>query len=114
MAQRDGKNQRMLIETRPFTWFSAGRAALFDDAVFEWNEVMLFFVAIDGAGQVRGLAVQPIEMRWIDGILHRLQPITVIDFVLLDPALAVLPGQHVPTRQQGLRLRSQVGPEESA
>jgi hypothetical protein len=100
MAQGNGENQGVLIEPRRFACLTPGCAALFDDAVFERDEVMLLLVtAGSGASQMSRLAMEPKKMGRVHRVLHRLEPITMIDLVLLDPALAVLPGQNIPTRQ---------------
>ena len=56
-------------------------------------------VAVFGADQVRSVAMQPIEMRRIDRVLHGLEPVAIVNLVLFDPSFAVLPGQHVPAGQ---------------
>src|ERR1044071_6435429 len=63
---------------------------------------------------MRGLAVEPVEMRRVHGIFHGLKPVAMIDLVLLDPALAVLPYEHVPAGQQRPRLGPEIGPQEAA
>ena len=88
--------------------------APFHDAVLERYESMLLFVMIHRGRQMRRVAVQPIEMRRIDRVLHRLEPVATVDLVLLDPALAVLPRQHVPARQQRPRRRPKICPQKSA
>src|SRR6476661_8768261 len=60
-----------------------------------------------------GVAVQPIEMRGIDGILHRLEPVAMINFMLLHSAYAVFPGEHIPARQQRPRLGAHISPDQS-
>jgi hypothetical protein len=90
----------------PVARLSSRRAALFDDAEFEGNEVMFLLVFLYRAAQMGSLSVEPIEVRWIDRVLHRLEPIAVINLVLFDPALAVFPTQHVPSRQQRFGLGS--------
>src|SRR5919108_5517580 len=98
----------MLVEPRAVAGFFAGRAALFQDSEFERNEIMLLLITSHHAHQVCSLAMQPIEMRRIYGIFHRLKPVAVINLVFLDPTLAVFPGEHIPARQQRTRLRAKI------
>src|SRR5262245_14912479 len=58
--------------------------------------------------------MQPKQMGRFHVIFHRLQPVTIDDRVLDDPAPAVLPNKHIPTRQQRLRLRAEVSENQSA
>ena len=75
---------------------------------------MLLIVSFDPSSKMGRAAVQPVEMRRIDGVLHRLEPIAVDQRIDHDPAPSVLPGQNIPTRQQRLWLGSKIGEQQPA
>ena len=82
--------------------------APFFDAVFEANEFMLLGVFFYTRREMRRVAVQPIEMRRVDGVFHRLQPVALDDRFLDDPTFAMLPHQNIPARQERHRRRTQI------
>src|SRR5215831_6130071 len=51
-------------------------------------------------------------MRWIDAVLHCLQPVTVDERVFDDPASAVFPDKHIPARQERRGSRAEIGVNE--
>src|SRR5262244_1436259 len=53
-------------------------------------------------------------MRWIDAVLHCLQPVTVDERVFDDPASAVFPDKHIPARQERRGSGAEIGVNEPA
>src|ERR1043166_1452654 len=86
------EKQRMLIDERRLAGRFCRRRASLDDAELEGEIFMLLIVFFDPPSKASRAAVQPVEMRRIDGVLHRLEPIAVDQRIDHDPALAVLPG----------------------
>src|ERR1041385_2789947 len=86
------EKQRMLIDERRLARRFCGRRASLHDAELEGEKFMLLIVFFGPSSKMGGAAVQPVEMRWIDGVLHRLEPIAVDQRIDHDPASAVLPG----------------------
>src|SRR6185295_7926882 len=104
----------MLIDHWRIAGLATGRDTPLHDAVLERDELMILFVVVHRRRQVRGVAMEPIEMRRSDGICHRLEPVAFGNFMLLHPALAILPSEHIPKRQQRRRLRAHVSPDQTA
>src|SRR5262245_37875800 len=88
--------------------------APFIDAKLKNNEFMVLGIFLHASCEMRRVPMQPKQMRWVHGIFHRLQPVTIDDRFLDDPASSVFPNQHVPTRPQRLGLRTEVSENQSA
>src|SRR5499426_4279510 len=104
----------MLVRQRSLACADRQTCAPFIDAKLKNNEFMALGIFLHASCEVRSVPMQPKQMRRVHGIFHRLQPVTIDDRVLDDPAPAVLPNKHIPTRQQRLRLRAEVGENQSA
>src|SRR5262245_24222321 len=86
----------------------------FIDAKLKNNEFMALGIFLHASCEMRGVPMQPKQMRRVHGIFHRLQPVTIDNRFLDDPASTVFPNQHIPTRQQRPRLRTEVSENQSA
>src|SRR5215475_6912908 len=75
---------------------------------------MALGIFLNTACEMRGVPMQPKQMRGVHGIFHRLQPVTIDGRFLDDPASTVFPNKHIPTRQQRPRLRAEVSENQSA
>src|SRR5262245_16734450 len=53
-------------------------------------------------------------MRWIDAVLHCLQPVTVDERVFEDRASGVLPDKHIPSREERRWAEAGIGVKYSA
>ena len=84
-------------------------------SVLELLELQLEMLARIGAGLAgepqAPVVVHPFEMHGVTGILLALKPVAG-DIGKNDLAKAVLPGERLPDRQLGDRLRSHIGPKE--
>ncbi len=103
----------MLVDHRQVARLLPRRGAPLDDAVLEADEVVRLAVVGRVADEVGRVAVQPEEVRRIDRVLHRLEPVAVDQRIDHRPALAVLPRQHVPARQERRRLGTEIGIEQA-
>src|SRR5262244_2893607 len=75
---------------------------------------MALGIFLNTACEMRGVPMQPKQMRRIHRIFHRLKPVTIDDRLLDDPVFTVFPNKNIPTRQQRLRLRTEVSENQSA
>src|SRR5258708_38385113 len=103
----------MLIYQGSFPRPNRQTGAPFLDAKFKRNEFMLLGILLYTRAKVSRVPMQPKQVSRVHGIFHRLQPITIDDRVLDDPTLAVFPDEHIPSRQQRLRLRAEVSENQS-
>src|SRR5262245_6512673 len=108
MTQVGVKQQRMLVRQRSLACADRQARAPFVDAKLKNNEFMALGIFLHASCEVRGVPMQPKQMRRIHGIFHRLQPVTIDDRFLDNPASTVFPNEHIPTRQQRFRLRTEV------
>src|SRR5215510_592210 len=88
--------------------------APFIDAKLKNNEFMVLGIFLHASREMRGVPMQPKQMRRVHRIFHRLQPVTIDDRFLDNPASTVFPNQHIPTRQERFRLRTEVSENQSA
>src|SRR5262245_33289464 len=104
----------MLVRQGSLAGAERQASAPFIDAKLKNNEFMALGIFLNTACEMRRVPMQPKQMRRVHRIFHRLQPVTIDDRVLDDPASTVFPNKHIPTRQQRLRLRSEVSENQSA
>src|SRR5262245_49847744 len=94
------------------------------DTVVEPEELVFFFVLRLQAENAETFrtdrhvrrpesAVQPVYVRWVDGVLHRLQPVAIDHCFNYAPPPAVFARQHVPARQQRRRRRTHIGEQQA-
>src|SRR3954454_16397254 len=100
MAQRGRKQQWMFVDFRSLAGRKWQSGAPFLDAVLETDKFVALSVRLDPGRKVSRIAMKPEEMRRIDGIFHRLQPIAVNDGFSENPSFALFPHEHIPPRQQ--------------
>src|SRR5689334_17214178 len=90
MPQNRGKQQRMIVNCG----YASGRlrqgGSAFSDAILEANELVLLGIGLYCRHKPFGVTVQPVKVRRIDRVLHRLQPITFDNRLLDDPAPSML------------------------
>src|SRR5262245_10784935 len=104
----------MLVRQGSLAGAERQASAPFIDAKLKNNELMALGIFLNTACEVRGVTMQPKQMCRVHGIFHRLQPVK-IDYRLLDDrAHTVITNKHIPTRQQRLRLRTEVSENQSA
>src|SRR5215831_20195074 len=104
----------MLVRQRSLAFADRQTRAPFVDAKLKNNEFMELGIFLHASCEVRGVAMQPKQMRRVHGIFHRLQPVAIDDRFPDDPASTVFPNKHIPTRQQRPRLRAEVSENQSA
>src|ERR1044072_6718434 len=100
MAQCAWKQQRMLVSLRRIAAFFSGSRAVLPDSILEADKVVRLAVIRHVAHEMRRIAVEPVEMRRIDGILHRLEPVAVDHRFDDRPPFPALAHSHPPARQQ--------------
>src|SRR6185436_4293306 len=111
LAQNGGKKQRMLFD------LTVSETAPLDDAVVELLHFILDQVVDSTASGVfdfetigHELLMEDMQVRRVDGIFHRLQPIAVELRQSAQPMPAVGSRPDVVLRDKRRRLRSQIGP----
>ena len=114
VTQRVGEDERVLVDPRWVPFCLTRRRAPLHDAVIELDELVRLLVVVHLLGEMGGVAVQPEQVRGIDRVLHRLQPVALQKGVFLHPAFAMLPGEHVPARQRRRRVGAEIGEQQAA
>src|SRR5688572_22917225 len=114
LAQHVGKNQRMSIDEFELP-IAIESKTLFHDAALEQLEFILFSFRITVAVHrpTGPLAMKVMVVRRIYRILHWLKPIAVQRGQYDDSAFSVGSCKHIISWQQGHRLRSHVGENQS-
>src|SRR6266571_7401101 len=63
---------------------------------------------------MRRMAVQPVEVRRVYRVFHRLKPVTINHRINHDPASPLFPREDIPAGQHRPRLRSKISEQQPA